>query len=109
MFTSIRFSFKMKNGCRVITMTVKSWPSEKKAKDYLKRYASIPWFAGGVVEEDGAVLYELTPTGSEHFYEPIERMLRKMAERPEPKIPFDEDFIYSAFSESTASLSLCPS
>ncbi len=109
MFTSIRFSFKMKNGFRVITMTVKSWSTEKKAKDYLKRYSSIPWFAGGVVEEDGAVLYELTPTGSEHFYDPIERMLRRMAERPEPEVPFDEGFIYSAFAESTTALSLCSS
>ncbi len=106
MFTSIRFSFKLKNGVRILTMKLMSWPTEEKAKEYLLRFSSLPWFAGGVIEEDGEVLYELTPTGSEYVYEPIRNRLKRMAERKDLD-SYPTDIFYPAFGELSQNLSFC--
>ncbi len=90
MFKTIRFSFKMVHGERLLTMTVKTWPTREKAMNYLIRYANVPWFAGGIIEdEEGSVLYERTPTQSEYFYKTVKESLQEMAQRFHSS--FDQD------------------
>ncbi len=87
MFTSIRFSFKLKEGARILTMTVKEWKTKEQAMEYLIRYAGIPWFAGGVIEDEfGDVLYERTPTQTEHFYPPSRLHVPALAKDSVPAI-----------------------
>ncbi len=87
MFTSIRFSFKLKEGARILTMTVKEWKTKEQAMKYLIRYAGIPWFAGGAIEDEfGDVLYERTPTQTEHFYAPSRLHVPALAKDSVPVI-----------------------
>lgn len=105
MFTSIRFSFKLKDGHRILTMTVKTWKTQEKAKEYLIRYCNIPWFAGGVIEdENGEVLYERTPTQTEYFYTPTSVLLEQFATKYESQdiVPPIGEFFYPILTESFA-------
>lgn len=103
MFTSIRFSFILRDGNRILTMKIKTWPTKEKAKEYLLRFSTVPWFAGGVVEENGEVLYELTPTGSEYVYEPMRDMIRKLAERHETGA-YEQAVFYPTIAETFANI-----
>ncbi len=110
MFTSIRFSFKLKDGHRILTMTVKPWKTQEQAKAYLIRYCKIPWFAGGVIEdENGEVLYELTPTQTEYFYTPVQSRIAEMVKKYDDIfMPTTNEVFYPALMDPLVNTAFVP-